>query len=409
MKRPSSAQLELAIASCLASAPPVSRDAETSRRIEAEVSAIMGSPTSSAPTAGYTPTERIQFTRHGSATAETKRAAKAARARGDVAEIDRLEREVAREIGDDPRHALPGSTRSTARVSARAARKARSIIVGGVDANPAAVSAYEAKQEAKRERLESAAEKAKARSEAAFGRARTIADGIPFGQPILVGHHSEKRHRRDVAKIDSGMRKGIEESKHAAQLANRAANVGSGGISSDDPAAVRKLKEELVPLRRDQERMAAANKALRAYAKAGPEAQVTAIVATGIPDKVARKLLEPDFAGRLGFPAYVLTNNGANIRRIEKRIEELSAKASAPARTPTIADVPGVGGVTIEDNADLNRTQIRFANGKPPDAIRAKLKSAAFKWAPSEGAWQRHSSNGAWHHAHVALGLPVPK
>ena len=33
-----------------------------------------------------------------------------------------------------------------------------------------------------------------------------IADNIPFGQPILVGHHSEKRARRDAQKIENGMR-----------------------------------------------------------------------------------------------------------------------------------------------------------------------------------------------------------
>jgi hypothetical protein len=42
---------------------------------------------------------------------------------------------------------------------------------------------------------------------------------IPFGQPILVGHHSEKRHRRDLARIDSGMSKGFEEGRKADRLA----------------------------------------------------------------------------------------------------------------------------------------------------------------------------------------------
>ena len=34
-----------------------------------------------------------------------------------------------------------------------------------------------------------------------------IADNIPFGQPILVGHHSERRARRDAERIQDGMRK----------------------------------------------------------------------------------------------------------------------------------------------------------------------------------------------------------
>lgn len=39
---------------------------------------------------------------------------------------------------------------------------------------------------------------------------RRILDGIPAGQPILVGHHSEGRHRRDLARADNHMRKGLE-------------------------------------------------------------------------------------------------------------------------------------------------------------------------------------------------------
>lgn len=37
-----------------------------------------------------------------------------------------------------------------------------------------------------------------------------IADGIPLGQPILVGHHSERHARRDAAKIENGMRKAVK-------------------------------------------------------------------------------------------------------------------------------------------------------------------------------------------------------
>lgn len=36
-----------------------------------------------------------------------------------------------------------------------------------------------------------------------------IAQNIPLGQPILVGHHSEARARRDCEKINTGMRKSI--------------------------------------------------------------------------------------------------------------------------------------------------------------------------------------------------------
>lgn len=39
---------------------------------------------------------------------------------------------------------------------------------------------------------------------------KSLADGIPLGQPILVGHHSEKRARRDAEKIENGMRKAVK-------------------------------------------------------------------------------------------------------------------------------------------------------------------------------------------------------
>lgn len=37
-----------------------------------------------------------------------------------------------------------------------------------------------------------------------------IADAIPFGQPILIGHHSERRHRKAIEQIDNGMRRAVK-------------------------------------------------------------------------------------------------------------------------------------------------------------------------------------------------------
>lgn len=61
-----------------------------------------------------------------------------------------------------------------------------------------------------------------ATADAHLSRAREIGSHIPIGQPILVGHHSEGRHRRDLAKIDSQYRKGFE-AHSAAQLAEERA------------------------------------------------------------------------------------------------------------------------------------------------------------------------------------------
>lgn len=60
---------------------------------------------------------------------------------------------------------------------------------------------YEAKQAARRERLQAAARAAKQESAKLAQKAHDMASVIPMGQPILVGHYSEGRDRRYRAKI----------------------------------------------------------------------------------------------------------------------------------------------------------------------------------------------------------------
>ena len=74
----------------------------------------------------------------------------------------------------------------------------------------------------KAERYQTYAENAEARAESRSQAADRISSFIPFGQPILVGHHSERRHRRDIERIRSNVEKSIEESDKAAYLRGRA-------------------------------------------------------------------------------------------------------------------------------------------------------------------------------------------
>lgn len=70
--------------------------------------------------------------------------------------------------------------------------------------------------------LTAKAERKEAESAASFARVDGIAGMIPMGQPILVGHHSERHHRRDLDRIDRGMRAGIAAGKEADEAARRA-------------------------------------------------------------------------------------------------------------------------------------------------------------------------------------------
>ncbi len=250
----------------------------------------------------------------------------------------------------------------------------------------ARVERYEEKLEAKRERLENAAERAAKTADALREREAQIARCIPMGQPILVGHHSERRHRRDLKRMDQLTRKAIEAREVAATLERRAGNVGSGGISSDDPAAVLKLKEKLAKLEAKQEQMKTANAAIRKNAKLGKEAQIAALAKLGLP----AQLLEPDFCGRIGFAQYELTNNNGNIKRVRDRIAHLEREAARPEAEPVVCEAAATSGngFRAEENKEANRLQI-FFDSKPSEEIRSFLKQNGFRWSPTQGAWQR--------------------
>lgn len=74
-------------------------------------------------------------------------------------------------------------------------------------------------------RYESYAANAEARSETRFKAVNSILSLIPLGQPILVGHHSERRHRKDIERMDRNMQKSVEESKKAEYFADKASSL----------------------------------------------------------------------------------------------------------------------------------------------------------------------------------------
>ncbi len=235
------------------------------------------------------------------------------------------------------------------------------------------------------DRLTGHAEKATAEADARFGHAQALADQIPMGQPILIGHHSEKRHRRHIAKIDTNMRKGCEAHDKAQYYERRAAAAeANNAIDGRDPDALDKLRAKIDKAQKFQEAMKAANKIIRKKpARVATDAKIAELQGMGFTEANARKAFEPDFCGCIGFPAYALQNNSANIRRMQARISELAARDNRPA-----VDIDAGGGVKIEEDKDENRLQVFFP-GKPSAEVRAYLKARGFRWARSVGAWQR--------------------
>lgn len=253
---------------------------------------------------------------------------------------------------------------------------------------PRPLNAYELKLQARRERYEDLAASASHASDAAHRRAHEMASVIPFGQPILVGHHSERRDRNYRDKIHTTFGKSFALLGKADHYAKKAETVGTGGISSDDPDAIIKLQEKLAGLERSQERMKAANKIIRT--KQTNEGKTLALVGLGFAEASAVQLLEKDFAGRVGFPSYALSNNNAIIKATHDRIATLQAQKGR-----VDVERQGNGYIYREDTCE-NRVMFVF-DGKPDEATRKVLKANSFNWSPSRTAWVRKlTAAGIW-------------
>jgi hypothetical protein len=74
---------------------------------------------------------------------------------------------------------------------------------------------------------------------------------------------------------------------------------------------------------------------------------------------------------------------------MKQRIEQLQRERSKPESGPIKYD-----GLEIIENKDENRLQLIF-DGKPSPEIRQWLKGRGFRWAPSQGAWQRQLNGNA--------------
>jgi predicted RNA methylase len=70
-------------------------------------------------------------------------------------------------------------------------------------------TSLEDRAETRAERFDTYAEHRHEDAERARAHVASIADCIPLGQPILVGHHSEAHARRDAERIQNGMRKAV--------------------------------------------------------------------------------------------------------------------------------------------------------------------------------------------------------
>jgi hypothetical protein len=251
------------------------------------------------------------------------------------------------------------------------------------------LSDYTARKEAKIEHYLELSQKTHDLSNQVCDQARKMADVIPFGQPILVGHYSEKRDRNYRDRIWSKFKKSAELEEKAKYYARKADAIenGKSAISSDDPDAIEALKEKLQNLKDSHKLMIEGNKIIRKK-NLTPEQKIAELVKIGLNEEKATGKLKPDCMDHIGFPAYAITNSGANIKRIEERIKQLEKQKAE------ITKEYQIGNITISDSVEDNRIMITFP-GIPEETIRDKLKRDGFRWSPKNQAWQAYRS-AAW-------------
>jgi hypothetical protein len=124
----------------------------------------------------------------------------------------------------------------------------------------------------------------------------------------LVGHHSEKQHRRDLANIHSAMRRSVDAGKEAEELRRRAAAVGSGGISSDDPEAGMKIEDRIAELEDKQMFMKTVNVAHARFLR-NPASLDTVKLSEAVKEQI--RTYQPQYSWEPHpFPPYATQNLG---------------------------------------------------------------------------------------------------
>lgn len=245
---------------------------------------------------------------------------------------------------------------------------------------------YEARQEARRARFLALAERFDKESNARYETAMAILAPIPPGQPILIGHHSEKRHRRALERHDTNMRKSIEARDKAAHYRAQAEGVGKTGrggeaISSHDPDAVQKLTGKAGELSELREHMKKANAFFKKH---------KTLTGCDVPEQVIeegrRNMQVWGNVYSAPFPPYSLQNLGARIRQATQRAETIEA-------TPDLEGMSEqVGSATV--STDDGRVLLKFRARLSRDDYK-RVRSAGFVWSPTRSAFVRRLSPGA--------------
>lgn len=184
------------------------------------------------------------------------------------------------------------------------------------------------RRERRAERLREWADGRDAKADERHQAATAITGQIPMGQPILVGHHSQRRHENALTRADNAMRASVEHADKARGMRQRADGIeaqNAASIYSDDPDAVERLEEKINAEEKRRDAMKQANAAYRRQHRA----RLAAMSAW-------------DRNQAVPHPSWEVSNLTANIARMRKRLKTLKAEREhGPTLRTMTARYPG--------------------------------------------------------------------
>ncbi len=139
----------------------------------------------------------------------------------------------------------------------------------------------------KADRLDGIADKRAAEASAFSRAARDISERFYMGQPILVGHHSERKARKDKERMENAQRKATKAHNAISYWQYRAEGVERHANRKNDPKVrARRIKTLLAELRDLQRGINSAHKALSLWEKMTTASQISDFL--GHPASLAR-------------------------------------------------------------------------------------------------------------------------
>lgn len=191
---------------------------------------------------------------------------------------------------------------------------------------------------------------------------------------------------RKKEKQNAASDRNYQEFQEIQKMLSRIRSIGNGKsiIKSGDVDAVERLEKKLNGLKELQEKMKAAN----AYYRKNKALDGCPVLTQEQIDNLKEKMQKDWHYEDKPFATYQLSNNNAEIHRIEGRLKKLRA-----AKTEGNTESENTYFRTVE-NAEIMRLQL-FFDDKPESNVRDVLKKNGFRWSRKNNCWQRQLTDNA--------------